>query len=100
MLIAAAIWITVAFVAFVFLLMIVRMFFRGTRGNAATSSANNFDWQLADLRKMVDSGQMSEEEYRRARDVVLSRTSAKFEPVKGFPVLGPVDQTKSKEKQA
>ena len=97
MLLAATISITLAFLAYIFLVVILRMI---RRRNAQNGGVNSFDWQLADLRKMVESGQMSEEEYQRARDVVLSRTSAKFEPVKGFPVLGPADQTKSKEKQA
>jgi|SRR6476660_1331801 len=62
----------------------------------------NVDLDLGELQKLVAKGLMTQEEYQRARDVIVSRrdaklprTDARFERVKGFPVL-PVDQTKPK----
>jgi hypothetical protein len=59
--------------------------------------SNDFD--LNDLQKMVAKGLMTQEEYLKARDVILSRTDARHEPVKGFPVLGPVEQERPEEKK-
>ena len=47
-----------------------------------------------DLQKLVAKGLMTQEEYLQARDVILSRSDARFEPAKGFPVLAPSDQNK------
>ena len=89
-------WLILAFFGFVALLSVLRILFRRMRRDLQNSDSRASDFQLEDLRKLEESGQMSQEEYRRARDVILSRTDAKFEPVKGFPVLGRVDQGKSK----
>src|SRR5437763_7905450 len=58
----------------------------------------NLDLDLADLQKLVAKGLMTQEEYLKAREVILSRTDARFEPAKGFPVLGPAEQRKDEEK--
>ena len=82
------------FVILLFGLLAVRIIFYMIRRSAQKAGSEKFDFDLADLQKLVESGQMTEEEYRRARDVILSRTDSKFEPVKGFPVLGPVEKPK------
>lgn len=51
-----------------------------------------FDFDLGQLQQMVAKGLMTQEEYLKARDVILSRSDARFEPAKGFPVLSPKDQ--------
>ncbi|HEV8379917.1 MAG TPA: hypothetical protein VGP99_13785 [Tepidisphaeraceae bacterium] len=80
-------------------LIAVRIIFRQMRRHAARAGSQSFDFDLAELQKLVENGQMTEEEFRRARDVILSRTDAKFEPVKGFPVLGPAEQGKREGKE-
>jgi hypothetical protein len=82
------------FAVLIFGLLLVRVVFRIMRRHAGKTTSQSFDFDLASLHQLVERGQMSEEEFRRARDVILSRTNAKFEPAKGFPVLGPGEQTK------
>jgi hypothetical protein len=43
---------------------------------------------------MVARGQMTPEEYQKARAVILSRNDDSFEPAKGFPVLAPPEPKK------
>jgi hypothetical protein len=50
-------------------------------------TSNDFD--LSDLQKLVANGSMTQEEYLKARDVILSRSDARHEPAKGFPVMAP-----------
>src|SRR5438045_2144865 len=61
------------------------------------------DMVLGELKTLVAQGLMTQTTYKRLLDVILSRreaklplTDARFERVKGFPVL-PVDQTKPKQ---
>jgi len=79
-------------------LIAMRMVSRQIRRNTEHANSLNFDFDLGDLQKLVDKGQMTQEEFRRARAVILSHTHASLEPAKGFPVLGPVDQGKSDQK--
>src|SRR5437762_2096241 len=76
----------------------LRIVVRQMRWSHERGSVGNFDLDLADLQKLVAKGLMTQEEYLKARDVILSRTDAKFQPVKGFPVLGPVDQGRTPPK--
>src|SRR5881394_72912 len=86
----------VAMVGLRFLLSWLRYHFQ--RGDV-----ESVDLDLGELQKLVAKGLMTQEEYQKARDVILSRreaklprTDARFERVKGFPVL-PVDQRKPKQ---
>jgi hypothetical protein len=86
------IWGLIGLFLFVVVTTAMRMFFRRLRGPVVDS--RSFDFDLADLEKMVASGQMTQEEFLKARAVILSRDHANYQPVKGFPVLAPKDQPK------
>src|SRR2546430_12454571 len=57
------------------------------RRQAEKANSQSFDFDLADLQNLVDRGEMTQEEFRRARAVILSRTHPSLEPAKGLPVL-------------
>ena len=78
-------WLTLLALSMVALRIVVRM----VRWNYERGGVGNFDLDLADLQVLVAKGLMSEEEYLKAREVILSRSDARHEPVKGFPVLAP-----------
>jgi uncharacterized membrane protein len=65
------------------------------RWNQRRDDPGNYDLDLADLQQLLANGQMTQEEFEKARAVILSRTDASHEPVKGFPVLAPPKQRKS-----
>ncbi|SRR6266568_6927819 len=88
-------WLTLLALAMLTLRIVVRQI----RWSYERGSVGNFDFDLADLQKLVAKGLMTQEEYLKARDVILSRSDARFEPAKGFPVLGPVDQGSPNRKQ-
>jgi len=79
-------------------MMALRIVVPWIRWSYERGGVGNLDLDLADLQKLVAKGLMTQEEYLKAREVILSRTDARFEPVKGFPVLGPVDQDKTGQK--
>ena len=51
---------------------------------------------LADLQRLVEQGKMSVEEFEKAKAVILSRRDQTPGRAMGFPVIGPMDQGKSK----
>jgi hypothetical protein len=71
--------------------VLLRQIFR--RKNRRYDPRSN-DFDLADLQALVAKGQMTPQEYDKAKAVILSRSDAKFEPAKGFPVLAPPEQKK------
>jgi hypothetical protein len=78
-------WLLLVAVAMVALRIVVRL----VRRNYQRGGVGNLDLDLADLQKLVAKGLMTEEEYFKAREVILSRSDARHEPAKGFPVLAP-----------
>ena len=84
-------WLGLLVVAVVVVSVIFRALHRFTTGSDPRSQ----DLGLSDLEKLVANGKMTQEEYLKARSVILSRTDARFEPAKGFPVLGPAEGDKS-----
>ena len=78
-------WLLLVAVAMVALRIVVRL----VRTNHQRGGVGHLDLDLADLQKLVAKGLMTEEEYFKAREVILSRSDARHEPVKGFPVLAP-----------
>jgi hypothetical protein len=86
-------------VLFAVAMMALRIVVRHIRWSYERGGVGNFDLDLADLQKLVARGLMTQEEYLKARDVILSRSDARFEPAKGFPVLGPVEQVKPEQKE-
>jgi hypothetical protein len=62
--------------------------------------SRSYDFDLVDLEKLVANGQMTAEEYHKARAVILARSDASFEPAKGFPVLAPLEQPKADDKKS
>ncbi|HEV8292928.1 MAG TPA: SHOCT domain-containing protein [Tepidisphaeraceae bacterium] len=79
-------------------MMALRIVVRQIRWSYERGSVGKLDLDLADLQRLVAKGLMTQEEYLKAREVILSRTDARFEPAKGFPVLGPMDQGKTPSK--
>jgi len=74
--------------------LVVSMIFRALHRFTSGSDPRSHDLDMADLEKLVASGKMTQEEYLKARSVILSRSDASFEPAKGFPVLAPQEQKK------
>ncbi len=84
---------------FALAMIALRIVVRQIRWNYERGGVGNLDLDLADLQKLVAKGLMTQDEYLKARDVILSRSDARFEPVKGFPVLAPPDQNKPPKTQ-
>jgi hypothetical protein len=72
-----------------FAAVIVRMILRKKRWQQNTYDPRSNDFDLSDLELLVARGQMTPQEYEKAKAVILSRTDATFQPAKGFPVLMP-----------
>ncbi len=71
--------------------IIVHIVLRQIRRKSANFDPRSNDFDIADLQKLVADGKITQEEYLKAREVVLSRSDATFQPAKGFPVLAPKD---------
>src|SRR5688572_19618509 len=84
-------WLGLLVVAVVVVSVILRALHRFISG----SDPRSHDLDMADLEKLLASGRMTQEEYLKARAVILSRTDASFEPAKGFPVLAPQERKKT-----
>ena len=83
-------WLLLVALAMVALRVVVVL----VRRNYQRGGVGNLDLDLADLQVLVAKGLMTEEEYFKAREVILSRADARHEPVKGFPVLAPPEKVK------
>src|SRR5947207_1170370 len=70
----------------------VHIVLRQIRRRAQQYDPRSNDFDLLDLQRLLASGQMTSEEYEKARAVILSRSEATFGPAKGFPVLAPPEQ--------
>ena len=80
---------------FALVMIALRIVVRQIRWSYERGGVGNLDLDLADLQKLVAKGLMTQDEYLKARDVILSRSDAHFEPAKEFPVLAPPDQNKT-----
>jgi hypothetical protein len=71
--------------------VLLRQIFR--RKNRRYDPRSN-DFDLADLQALVARGQMTPQEFEKAKTVILSRRDASVESTRGFPVLAPPEKRK------
>src|SRR6267142_6642683 len=74
--------------------VVVHVILRQIRRKSQRYDPRSNDFDIADLQRLVATGQMTPEECEKAKSVILSRSDATFEPAKGFPVLAPREQPK------
>ena len=74
--------------------IMVHIVLRQIRRKSQRYDPRSNDFDMADLQQLVANGQMTAQEYEKAKSVILSRSDATFEPAKGFPVLAPPQKPK------
>jgi len=90
MLISAITLCGLLFVGYVMLAVLLRIIRRGSRARQKPPE-EDYDWTFSELQRLHDAGQLSDDEFHRAREVILAnarlRSTSDDGPQKGFDVL-------------